>query len=211
VGGVRKGLGCLLLVAGVCAAATVVLLLAAAWFVQGTLSSLDTAPKPLPVPEITEQSELRIGVINDSLKKIFENGEAGAISINSELVNGWLRLTPDQNLRFIGDHSWITIAGERLSAQVSLPLDPVNIEGRFFNGVVVASGSIVGKRVRFFIHDIQMEGPAAEKLGWAVRQFIEGRDLTSMLGLNELMQEDLLNRCTLAIKASTIRLECAAR
>ncbi len=211
MGGVRKGLGCLLLVASVCAALTVGLLLGAAWFAQSTLSSLDTTAKPLQVPEITEQSELRIGVINESLRKIFENGEAGSISINSELVNGWLRMTPDQSLRFIGDHSWISISGERISAQVSLPLDPLNFEGRFFNGVVAASGSVVDKRVRFFIHDIQMEGQASGKLGWSVRQFVEGRDLSSMFGLAEMVPQDLLNRCTLAVKASTLRLECIAR
>jgi hypothetical protein len=206
----KKGCGCLLTLVTGFALITFAAIGGAAWYVHTTVALLGDQPKPLPLPEITEQSEARLHAIDGSLKAIFERGEAGTVSITSELLNGWLRLNENPDLRFIGDHSWITLTGERAVIDLSVPLTPINFPGRFLSGTATVSGWLREGSTRLFVHEISVDGEAGRRLNGAIRLF-EGRDISATLDLPSLLKPELLQRCAITLKLSVVEVTCSQR
>ena len=204
----KGGCGCIVVLALICAVMTIGIILGGLWFYRSTLEELDSEPQPLTVPDISEFTEQQIETIRNKLKLMIEDGEAGALTITDELLNGYLRLSTNTNEQFIGMHSWISFNGERTKIDLALPLDPY-VDGKFFNGTAVISGEARSHRLRIRLHSLIMDGPVADKFNWALR-YLEGRDIVELLNLEEVIPSKFLKRCTAAIKASTLRIECEA-
>jgi hypothetical protein len=206
----KKGCGCIVVGVSFVAVATLSALVAASWYVKSTFDTLDDSPKPLPVPEISEETESKISSIDERLTAIFERGEAGTVSISNELINPWLRMNRNADLRFLGEHTWIDLSGERVKAQIATPLAPVGIDGKFFNGALTVSGWLRTGKVRFFLHDISVDGRTGERTAW-IAQVIAGRDWAEQLSIEPLIDVEFRHRCTVEIRTSQVIIECSAK
>lgn len=206
----KKGCGCLIIGVAFVAVATLSALVAASWYIKSTFDTLDDAPKPLPVPEISEETEGKIAAIDERLTAIFERGEAGTVSISSDLINPWLRMNRNADLRFLGEHTWIDLSGERAKAQIATPLAPIGIDGKFFNGAVTVSGWLRSGKIRFFIHDITIDGKTGERTAW-VTQALSGRDWADQLKIEPLIETEFRHRCSVDIRTAQVIIECSGK
>ena len=203
----KKGCGCVVTAVVCVTVLTLALLAAVVWFASSTFSILPDAPKPLDVPEISEETERRLAVIDESMTAFYERDEPFSFGIGNDLVNPWLRMNRNPDLRFLGDHAWITLAGERLECEVAAPLAPIGIQGRYFNGRLTLSGWTRPSDIRLFLHSVSIDGVAGERLN-LITKVLEGRDFAETLDLSHAIDQKFLSRCTLELKSSQLRIEC---
>jgi len=203
----KRGCGCVVTAVVLVTVLTLGALVAILWFASSTFSTLPDAPKPLDVPEISEETEQRLAAIDESFTAFYESDEPFALGIGNDLINPWLRMNRNPDLRFLGDHAWITIAGERLECDIAAPLAPIGLQGRFFNGRITLSGWSRPTNIRLFVHSVTIDGEAGGRLNWLTK-VLEGRDFAEKLGISDAIDQKFLSRCSLEVKTSQLRVEC---
>jgi hypothetical protein len=206
---IKSGCGCALMVAAVCGGITVVFVVAAYSFVHDAVMALDTEAKPLPVPEISEEIEKSISKTEETFRQMTDGRGSGELRLDSKLLNAWLRMSGRSELRFLGEHAWVTLDGSLVKADLSVPLDPIGARGRYFNGRATFELSSVPGNVRFALLELVPDAEGAKGIETAAKVF-SGIDLATPLRIEELVGEDLVKRCNIRVESSTLTLSCAA-
>jgi len=175
-------------------------------FVWSTIDGLDTEAKPLPVPELSEQVEREVEFTERTIKRIADEGAGGELVLSPDLLNAWVRLSSRPPIRFVGEHSWLTLDGSSIIADVALPLSPLGFPDRFFNGKLTLEGHLTKGEISLLIKSVTPEGAAAaiEWLSW----LLVDRDLAEPFGLVELLGPDIVNRCTIEAVEAKLRMSC---
>jgi hypothetical protein len=201
-----KGCGCLLMCTAVTALATIAVVGGIYWFVWSTANSLDPEAKPLPVPEMSEDVEKEVEFTERTVKRMVDEGAEGELALTPDLLNAWLRLSSRPSIRFVGEHSWVLLEGSQVVADVALPLSPIGVPDRYFNGRLTLAGGLVDKKVTLVVRSVTPEG-AAMSIEW-ISWLLVGRDLAEPFGFEDLLGSDLMERCTIAARESKLNITC---
>jgi hypothetical protein len=205
----RKGCGCLLACTFIVAIATILGVGALYWFIWSTANSLDPEAKPLPVPEMSEELEREVAFTERTVKRMSDEGAEGCLELSAEILNAWLRLSGRSPIRFIGEHSWVSLDGTTIRADVALPLSPIGVSDRFFNGKLTLEGEVKSQKVRLIVTDVIPEGQATS-MGW-ISLLLKGTDLSEPFGLGDLLGNDVLERCEISVRDSKLHVACKSR
>jgi len=210
VRGPSPGCGCLLMVVAFVALVTITLVTTAYLFVKQTSQFLDTKPKPLAIPHISELDEDRIVIVDRTFRSMVDDGQAGSIDIDSLTLNGWMRITGDPRLKYFGENTWFELLPERFRVQFSAPLDPVGFSGTFLNGIATGAIEFANGILSFRLDEVIIEGAAAPRI-MRVLKYTLHRNLARVIGLSEILGPDVVKRCVLAISDAHLHFACAAR
>lgn len=171
------------------------------------LFTLDREPITLPMLELSEERERDLVDLQRKLSLSVSNGEPLNVEISSELLNAWLKLSPFDELRLIGEHSWLTIRDGKLVAAISLPLELFGRPGLYFNGDGVFSGSLNDGRVIIEVEELSSRRAHAAGVAF-VAKALGGSSLVEKLHLREVVPDELLSRCRASLSGSILLLSC---
>jgi hypothetical protein len=181
-------------------------------YILGTefLFKLDHKPATLPIVELSEEREAELSEVNRRIAQAIEEGEALDVTLSSDLMNAWLKLSRSEALRLIGEHSWITIRNGEIAAAISLPLELFGRPGLYFNGEGRFQGGI-----RKGVIDLRIEKlSSANPNGAGIPLFIRALGSESLLGLLHLesvVPREFLLRCSAALSGDRLQLSCPSK
>lgn len=210
VGSIRKGVSFFVVLALMCTIGTIGFVGFGYATFRSALKAMETAAHPLPIPEISEEQERTIATIDEQVRRLTVDGTAGEVSVPSELFNSWLRLTSYRGLRVIAEHAWFTLNETDMVADLAVPLDSFGAPGRFFNGKVSFAGELRDGSVSFSLSNIQPHAPSTRAFAWFSR-FISSRELADALGVEELLSEDVVERCSIFVSSAALHVKCRSR
>lgn len=206
----RKGVSVFVVLALMCAVGTIGFVGFGYASFRSVLRTMDTEPQPLPVPEVSEEHERTIEEIDTRIREITANGQGGEVVVPAEIFNSWIRLTSYRALRVIAEHAWFALEEDSVKANLAVPLDSFGAPGRFFNGTVAFSGALQDGSLRFALADIRTEGNRGRAFSWLTR-LISSQDIADAIGVDELLSEDIVERCSIYTTNSRLHLTCRER
>jgi hypothetical protein len=206
----RKGVSIFVVIALMCAVGTIGFVGFGYASFRSVLKTMDTEPQPLPVPEVSEEHERTIEEIDSRIREITTDGAAGEVIVPAEIFNSWIRLTSYRALRVIAEHAWFALENDSVKANLAVPLDSFGAPGRFFNGTVDFSGALQDGSLRFALADIRPEGDRGPAFAWLTR-LISSQDIADALGVDELLTQDIVERCSIYTTQSRLHLACKER
>jgi hypothetical protein len=206
----RKGLSLFVVLALMCTVGTIGFVGFGYASFRSILRTMDTEPQPLPVPEVSEEHERTIAAIDARIREITTDGAAGEVVVPAELFNSWIRLTSYRALRVIAEHAWFALEEDAVRAKLAVPLDSFGAPGRFFNGTVAFSGALQDGSLRFALADIQPEGERGRAFSWFTK-IISSQNIADAIGVDELLTEDIVDRCSIYTNHSRLHFTCRER
>jgi hypothetical protein len=199
----RKRRGCLYS----CGCATIALVLlfiglaVAAYF--GFLYAVNSvsSDQPIPLPEATMAPEAqqdlnaRLGAFQAAL-----NGAAPptSLELTSDELNTLLRTHP--KAQPFGQWLYVTIEGDKISSQVSVPGDELGLPGtagRYFNGVADLDISLTGGRLAVFLNGLTLNGTVLPE---SALQGISSRNLAEQVNDDADIRQRLQQLDTIAVR-----------
>jgi hypothetical protein len=178
------------------------------WVGSRLLFTLDGDPITLPLLELSEERERELGEVQRAVSHTLSTGAALDITLSADLLNAWVKLSPREELRIIGEHTWLTLRDGMVVAQISLPLELFGKPGFYFNGSGVFSGALQDGRLTLSIKELSSTSSAASGVAYAIKA-LGGDRLIERLKLHEAIPEALLKRCNALLSGDTLRLLCA--
>jgi hypothetical protein len=206
----RKGLSIFVVLALMCTVGTIGFVGFGYASFRSILRAMDTEPQPLPVPEVSEEHERSIAEIDARIRELTSDGAAGEVVVPAELFNSWIRLTSYRALRVIAEHAWFALEEDSVRANLAVPLDSFGAPGRFFNGTVAFSGALQDGSLQFALADIQPERDPGRAFSWLTK-LISSQNIADAIGVDELLSEDVVERCSIHTSHSRLILACRER
>jgi hypothetical protein len=207
---IRKGLSLFVVLALMCAVGTIGLVGFGYASFRSVLKAMDTEPQPLPVPEVSEEQESAIIEIDQRIRELTTEGEAGEVVVPAQLFNPWIRLTSYRSLRIIAEYAWFDFGNDSITADLSVPLDSFGAAGRFFNGKVSFSGALRDGSLTFTLADVKPNAQPAQAFLW-LSKLISSQDIADAIGVDELLSEDVVERCSIYAGQERLHLVCKER
>ena len=130
----------------------------------------DDAPIELPVSELTEEERTALIERVDEFAELLNNDEATeALILNQDDINGLIQFHPE--LERFKDKVYITLDGEDVHGQISVPLDEIpGFGGRYFNGSARFDVELENGVAKIFILDATLKGePVPEEFMTEIR------------------------------------------
>ncbi len=205
----RKGLSLFVILALMCAVGTIGFVGFGYASFRSILKSMDTEPQPLPIPEVSEEHERTIEQIDSRIREITA-GAAGEVVVPAEIFNAWIRLSSYRALRDIAEHAWFALEEDSVRADLTVPLDSFGAPGRFFNGSVAFSGALQDGSLQFALADIKAEGDRGRAFSWLAK-LISSQNIADAIGVDELLSEDIVERCSIRTSQARLHLVCRER
>jgi hypothetical protein len=125
----------------------------------------DTAPVPLPKADLPSnelaQLEARVSAF---VKALDAHSNTPPLTLNTAEVNALLENTEQVQALKLKDRFYITLQGDQIKAQISLPLGDfpkppfIKTDGRFLNGDAVVVGSVTNSQVSLTIKSMDVKG-----------------------------------------------------
>lgn len=142
--GKRKSSGCGCLGGG-CILALVICGLIVAALVWGAVSTYQglkdmtaTSEKPVAVYEATPEKYAAVNAKLKAFQEAYDVGIDATLTLSADEINTLIARDPDWSA--LRNHVFVTISGQRVAAQVSVPLSSIKaFEDRYFNGQVSMS------------------------------------------------------------------------
>ncbi len=130
--------------------------LAYAWYKNLINTYTSTAPAKLPEVKISDEDRKALKERMDAFKKSLDAGDGAELVLTADDLNAMI--SDDKN--FAGT-AYVTLKGEEISAQVSIPLDkwPIPLgAGRYFNGSGTFTAKIIEGELFVNLQDIEVNG-----------------------------------------------------
>ncbi len=169
--------------------------------------SLDIDPVHLPVLELSEERELELRKIQSTVSEAISSGGPLNVSLSADLINAWVKLSTHEELRVIGEHSWITFQDGKVIAQISLPLEIFGKPGFYFNGDGVFSLSLRDGRLLLGIDSLSSRNPRSSGFT-SVIQGMGGESLLEKFRLRDAIPDALRSRCSAECVGNSLQLSC---
>jgi hypothetical protein len=207
---IRKGVSLFVVLALVCAVGTIGFVGYGYASFRSILRSMDTEPRPLPLPEISEEQERAIEALDVRVRDLTTSGQGGEVVVPKELFNSWIRLTSYRSLRVIAEYAWFDLREDVVTADLSVPLDTFGAPGRYFNGQVSFSGALKDGSLTFALSDIKPNGEPVRAFSWFTA-LLSSQEIADALGVHQLLSEDIVDRCSIYTSQSHLHLACKER
>lgn len=169
--------------------------------------TLDSDPVTLPMLELSEEGERQLAEVQRTVADTLSTGAPLDITLSADLLNAWVKLSPREELRMIGEHTWITLRDGLVVAQISLPLELFGKPGFYFNGSGVFSGELRNGRLSLEIKELSSTSNSASGVAHAVKA-LGGDRLIERLKLHDAIPEGILKRCSALLGGAAFRLHC---
>lgn len=169
--------------------------------------TLDGDPVTLPILELSEDRERELGEVQRAVANTLSTGAALDVTLSADLLNAWVKLSPREELRIIGEHTWLTLRDGMVVAQISLPLELFGKPGFYFNGAGLFSGTLKDGRLSLEIRELSSTSSSASGIAYAIKA-LGGDRLIERLKLHEAIPEAILKRCSALLTGETFRLHC---
>jgi hypothetical protein len=163
----------------------------------------DTAPVALPLPNLDEVQAQALKQRVDIFKKAAENGEDATLTLTGDELTSLIQR--DENFK---DRVAVTIEGEKLKGQVSLPFDFPGLGRRYFNGSATFKASLENGVLIVTVDQAEVKGqPVPENVMAQLRKENLARDAYK----NEENARVLRRIKSLQIKDGTIVIQSRAK
>lgn len=181
--GKRKSSGCGCLGGG-CILALVICGLLVAALVWGAVSTYyglkdmtATTAKPVPVYEATPEEYAAVNTKVKAFQEAYDAGIDATLSVSADEINTLIARDPDWSA--LRNHVFVTINGQRIAAQMSVPLSSIKaFEDRYYNGEV--SMSFVTEKGNVRPEAVSVRSGNSEFPTWLVRLISSKEWLESM-------------------------------
>jgi hypothetical protein len=127
-----------------------------------------TGTTPQPIPKV-EASDSEIASVlsrwSDFKKACGDNKPPQPLTLSSQDINILIQRDPD--MKEAADHVYVKIEGDRMTCQVSVPLDAIGealgpfgkaLKGRYFNGAATLRVELVAGRLMIFADSLEANG-----------------------------------------------------
>ena len=130
------------------------------WLDKTIKSYTSTTPVVLPKVNYTEEDVKDFEARRKAYQDAVDKGEAAELVLSADDINAWI----DREPNFKG-LAYITIEGDKISGQLSVPLDNFNLpfglgKGRFFNGSATITVSLRDGELIVHAKEFQLNGQA---------------------------------------------------
>jgi hypothetical protein len=115
-----------------------------------------TSPAPIPQVEMTEDRRKSLDERWAAFRKSLDESKAAEIELDGDELNALV--SEDEDLK---GKVYLTIKGQDVTAQVSIPLDKLplpGVRGRYFNGSATLTGSIMDGQLVVFAKQLEVNG-----------------------------------------------------
>ena len=163
----------------------------------------DTAPTALPRPNLDEVHVQALKQRVENFKKAAENGQDATLTLTGVELTALLRSDEDFKERVA-----VTVEGDKLKGQVSLPFDFPGLGRRYFNGSVTFKASLENGVLIVMVDQAEVKGqPVPENVMAQLRKENLARDAYK----NEENARVLRRIKSLQIKDGTIVIQSRAK
>jgi hypothetical protein len=207
----RKQRGCLFygcLVAAILALITIIAVAIGMFFLYRFTTRIveqytDTAPMALPRPNLDEVQVQTLKQRVESFKKAAENGQDATLTLTGDELTALLQSDED-----FKDRVAVTVEGDKLKGQVSLPFDFPGLGRRYFNGSATFKASLENGVLIVTVDQAEVKGqPVPENVMEHLRKENLARDAYK----NEEKARVLRRLKSLQIKDGTIIIQSRAK
>jgi hypothetical protein len=171
------------------------------------LFRFDREPATLPLPEVSEETEASVQRFSAQLRAVIKEGAPLRTSLTENQLNAWLRLSTDQSLRLLAEHTWFSLRSGKAHATIALPLEIIGRSGLYFNGEATLSGSMESERIVLKIEQLKAKNQSSQGIAWLVG-LLYRESLPGLLRLHELIPRQLLEHCVGAVTGEVFQLTC---
>lgn len=141
----------------------------------------ESAPRPLPRDPLTEQD---IADVQQRVVDFTQNIETGASSeplvLTGKDINALIASSPE--LQYFKDSVHVSVEGDQITGEVSLPLADFGYPGRFLNGKATFAVALADDQLDVRISELQVKG---EPVPDSVMSALQGQNLAENSKLDQ--------------------------